>query len=153
MKKVASKVSPKSREQTPELKRILTRIKEKKRQKEELKDKEFKKDKRFELMSEKKENKTNSVSTIRKVFESNQEIDKSVIKCTEIPTMHKLKRLTKDSPLPKLGTPRRGSTKKGTPKRKGRRNECVIDKNQLRLIDFGEKKSRKVPEDDDFMTR
>ena len=143
-------MSPKSREQTPELKRILTRIKEKKRQKEELKDKEFKKDKRFELMSEKKENKTNSVSAIRKVFESNQEIDKSVIKCTEIPTMQ---RLNKDSPLPKLGTPRRGSTKKGTPKRKGRRNECVIDKNQLRLIDFWEKKSRKVPEDDDFMTR
>ena len=118
-----------------------------------MKDKEFKKDKRFELMSEKKENKTNSVSMIRKVFESNQEIDNSVIKCPEIPTMHKLKRLTKDSPLPRLGTPRRGSTKKGTPKRKGRRNDCIIDKNQLRLIDFWEKKSKKVPEDDDYMTK
>ena len=147
VKKVASKVSPKSKEQTPELKRILNRIKEKKMLKNDLKSRNNKNNENVELMPRKNENKTNSVSTLRKVFESDHKVDKNVIKSTQIPTMHKLKRLNSDSPLPKLGSPRRGTTKKGTPRR-GKKFDCILDKNQLRLIDFWEKKSTKVPNDD-----
>ena len=155
VKKIAAKVSPKSKSQTPELTRILRRIREKKQKRDSKADT---KTENLVTLSHQNEPEheiiENQVSILRKNFENGEHIVKKC-RSNTLKSLQKnsdsfgLKRLRCDMPLPKMGTPPtpRVGRRRGTPNKKGKKIECTLEKNQLKLFDFWERKSKLEPKD------